>query len=176
MKNSVSRVLFIVACVIVFIGGVGYGAIWWYFTPKVPSPNSDVPVEYKIDWWPYQEALTLESLEVTPVFNGLNLSNNTAVVAYHMRGSLSYRETMRPYIKSVHLSERWEGTDEDGQPVASITLTPIVDRVNDASYHGEKVTFDLTIEDYLMTSAWGRNNYTVQCGDKSKLIVLTQSK
>ena len=176
MNQKMLKIIGIIIGSIVTLAVVGYSLLWWYLSPKIPKPVSDVPIEYKIDWWAYQERLTLKELKTKVVFDGLNLFNGTSVVEYNLTGSVSYKNNWRPYIKSVHISERWEPTNENSNRVATIAITPIVAVERDESYTGTAIEFDLSIQDYLKSGGWGVNLYKVSSMNRKAEIKLVQRK
>ena len=155
---------------------VGYFGWRWHLLAKIPRPRSDVPIEYKIGWWPHQHVINLNGLETRIIFDRLTLLNSTSVVEYRLTGKLTYREQQRPYIKSVHISERWERVDMEQGNVAAITVTPVVAIREDKSYSGEPVEFDLAVQDYLQSGGWGENHYQVSSFGRHAEIVLWQRK
>lgn len=176
MNRKILKISGIVVGAIILLALIGYGLLRWYLSPKIPNPKSDVPIEHKIDWWAYQEALTLDSFETKVIYDGLNLFNGTSVVEYNIRGSISYKNNWRPYIRSVHISERWEGINRSNKRVGTIVVTPIIAVKNDELYTGEPIEFDLSVQDYLYSGGWGVNLYKVCSMDKQAEIELIHRK
>ncbi len=176
MSRKIFKIVGIVAGVLSVLALMAYGVLWWVLTPKIPKPKSDVPIEYKIDWWAYQEAVSLASLEATVIFDGLNLFNGTAVVEYRLKGTVSNNNNWRPYIRAVNISERWEGMNESSARIGSIVITPIVAVKNDEGYAGESIDFDIKIQDYLESGGWGVNIYKIRSINKEATIELVQRK
>ena len=176
MNRKIFKIAGIVVGALILLALMAYGILWWAVTPKIPSPKSDVPIEYKIAWWAYQEAVLLDSLDAKVTFDGLNLFNGTAVVEYRLKGNVSYKSSWRPYIKAVNISERWEGVNENSDRLGSIVVTPIVAVENDEGYSGESIDFDIVVQDYLDSGGWGANIYQIQSLNKKVEIELVQRK
>ncbi len=145
---------------------------------KLPRLRSDVPIEHKIGWWSSsQNGLSVRNLETNIIFDKLNLFNNTAVIEYKIRGTITNRPQRRPYIKSVHISERWESPYESNTtPTATIIVTPIVTTKTDESYKGEVIKFNIKVQDYLKSGDWGVNQYFVASQTQENRIELYQRK
>lgn len=145
---------------------------------KLPKLRSDVPIEHKIGWYSSsQNGLSVRNLEAQIVFDKLNLFNSTAVVEYRMEGTLTNRPQRRPYIKSVHISERWESPLDGSQPpTATVIVTPIVTTKTDESYKGEVIRFNIKVQDYLKSGGWGLNQYLISSQTQEARVELYQRK
>ncbi|MFC1751103.1 hypothetical protein ACFL2V_20130 [Pseudomonadota bacterium] len=162
---------------LIVIGMIAMGLYGCALSPKVPKPKSDVPVEYKIGSWPYQENLSVHSLNTSVIFEGLTLFNNTAVVQYEIEGWVSYGKGWRPYIKFVHISERWESiSSRSDKNAGNILVTPVVGVKEDKSYDGKGIRFKVSVQDYLKSGGWGLNQYNVESGGRNGKIELFQRK
>ncbi len=127
---KIVRILFII---IILLATIAFGTLWWYTSPKIPRLKSDVPIEYRIGWWAYQEAVKLDELDSNIVFGNLSLFNSTSIVEFKLKGTLIYKNSWRPYIKSVHITERWVSTSKQYR-VGNIFITPIIAVKNDDTY------------------------------------------
>ncbi|MBT2336381.1 hypothetical protein J7E49_21015 [Variovorax paradoxus] len=172
------------------------GVIAWKI--MMPSPVSDVPVVTRIGWFGSQHRLELKGFDAQPVHeNRLGLFSRPAIVEYHFSGTLRGQKNRRPHIEGVQLAERWvalplkEGEpvarDPDGRvtlmsdpyiqnPRAEIFLTPIVGGKTDEAYAGEPVDFDIKVQDFIATGAWGLNHYVARSGDKEARFTIHQNK
>lgn len=53
MNPKIFKIVGIVVGILIVLALMAYGVLWWVLAPKIPKPKSDVPIEYKIDWWAY---------------------------------------------------------------------------------------------------------------------------
>lgn len=176
MKKPIKITLYIIG-VIGFLVAAVYFILIETVEPDLPNPKSDVPIEYKIGWWSNQKGLSVQTLETNVIFDQLNLFNSTALVEYRIQGTITNTQKWRPYIRAVHLSERWVSTPENFKiPTATIVLTPIVASKSDESYNGETIKFNIKIQDYLKSGGWGNNQYFVTSQTQESKIELHQRK
>lgn len=142
-----------------------------------PKPTSDVPIEYKIKELSYNEALDVTELKASFVFDRINILSFKAVVQYEIKGTFAYKKGWRPYIRAVHISERWKTLPKNfEQKIGDIVLTPIVSVSEDKTYEGERLDFTVKIQDYLYSGGWGETLYIVRSQDKKSEITLNQIK
>ena len=144
--------------------------------PNVQKPHSDVPVVSRIGWWAYQEGLTVTNLSVEVVDAPLQLFNYKALVRMHIAGTLHYEARWRPYIKQVHMGERFEPSNTNDMPVADFLVTPVVGVRQDRTYGGETNSFETKAETYFQTFGWGQNPYQIRCAGFHRHMTLTQMK
>ncbi|WP_444942371.1 hypothetical protein ACJJI3_10375 [Microbulbifer sp. ZKSA004] len=171
------KITIIIACVVAALLAATYWFLIKTLEPKIPEPKSDVPITYKIGWWGYQDDLVIDVLETKEIYSNLYLFNSKAVIEYRLKGTIKNKPMWKPYIKSVFLSERWLGNPENFKGNAGeVILTPVVGVKEDQAYTGERVSFDLKVQDYLQAGGWGTNTYLVKAQDKEQKIVLQQSK
>lgn len=173
--NKPVKIIVIIFGLISLLVSIGYGVLVWALSPRIPKPVSDVPIEYKIGWWARQDGLKVTSLETKIISDNLNLFNGIALVEYKLGGTIQYQAHWRPYINSVHISERWlQNSVSDHKGL--IEITPLVGTKEDENYAGDSIPFDIKVQDYLKTGGWGRNHYLVRSQNKEAVIVLHQSK
>ena len=84
-------------------------------------------------------------------------------------------------ISEGQISESWTSLLSDGpmrvtHPRAEIYLAPVVKVEEDKKYEGWPVPFDLKVQDYLSTTAWGKNYYTARTGSREVQFEIQQSK
>ena len=172
---KIVRVLSIIVGIIILLAAISFGILRWYTSPKIPSLKSDVPIEYKVGWWAYQEAVKLDELDSKIVFDNLSLFNSTSIIEFKLKGTLIYKNSWRPYIKSVHISEHWESTSSQYR-VGNILITPIVAVKDDDSYDGTPIHFHIVVQDYLKSGGWGKSIFKVESQGKKSEVILFQNK
>jgi hypothetical protein len=159
MKKRIKYAVISIGIVAILVS-IGIIALNRFFLPKIPKPQSDVPIEYKIGWWDYQDILNVKAINIRIVYDALNLFNHMAVVEYKINGSIKYKPGMwRPYVKEVNVNELWLRPQGDEKFLGQIELTPIISLMKVSKYNGEEIEFDLRVQDYLQTGGWGKNRY-----------------
>lgn len=153
---------------------VGCGCI--FSANRVPSPRSDVPLVFEIDWWPNQNIADVESFRVEVVHANLNFLNNTALIRMHISGTLHPgRSRWHPRIGRVHVSERFS-TDSEGKRNVDILVTPIVELEQRACVSAPQRPFHIVVEKHIRSYRWGVNEYVLRSGNYSQTVSLTQHK
>ncbi len=142
------------------------------------NPKVEVIETHTIGWWSKQEALSIDTFEANIVDSKLNLFNSKSLISYRIKGNLKYKKGWRPYIKEIHLSERFltNTTDSINNPDAMIEITPVIGAKDDESYNGEKIEFDITNEKKMNSFHWGNNRVRFKCLESINDIVLSQRK
>ena len=127
--------------------------------------NPKVEITHSIGWWSKQEALNVDTFEIKIIDSKLNLFNSKSLINYRIKGNLSYKKGWRPYIKEIHLSERFlnQSNDSINNPDAMIEITPVISAKDDESYNGEKIEFDITNEKKMNSFHWGNNRIRFKC-------------
>lgn len=138
------------------------------------KPKINTPISYKIDWWGYQDGLTIDSFELEIVESKLNLFNNKAIIKYKIEGKMKLHKVLKPYIENIYINERF--IERDGEKVVELIVQPIVSQRNDKKYGGETIHFEVENEHLLNTYRWGKNHYIFRCLDFKRELVLQQSK
>ncbi len=176
MSKKVKIILGII-CSLALLAIVGLLILSSYISPDIPSPKSDVPITYKIGWGNNGEEFIIESIKAEVLYPHLTLTNSKALVEYTVKGSFSYKGSWKPYVKSVHVSERWIAEPQNFEDnFGEIEIVPLVGVKSDDNYDGEQISFSVTVQDYLYTGGWGTNTYTVRSQDKVDTIILHQRK
>ncbi|AUC15897.1 hypothetical protein BTO06_12370 [Tenacibaculum sp. SZ-18] len=142
------------------------------------DPKVEITETYSIGWWSKQEALNVDSFEIKIIDSKLNLFNSKSLVSYRIKGNLYYEKGWRPFIKEIHLSERFltHSNDSINNPEAMIEITPVIGAEDDESYNGEKIEFDITNEKKMNSFHWGNNRIRFKCLEKINDITLSQRK
>ncbi|PKV53063.1 hypothetical protein ATE84_5197 [Aquimarina sp. MAR_2010_214] len=141
------------------------------------NPTVQIQETHSIGWWSKQEALTVDTFEVQIIESKLNLFNSKSLVKYRIKGSLNYDKGWRPFIKEIHLSERFlTHSDSVENPDAIIEITPIIGAEDDESYNEEKIEFDITNEKIINSFHWGNNKLRFKCLEIIDDINLSQRK
>ena len=142
------------------------------------NPKVEITETHSIGWWSKQEALSVDTFEVKIIDSKLNLFNSKSLINYRIKGNLSYKKGWRPYIKEIHLSERFltHSNDSINNPDAIIEITPVVGAEDDESYNGEKIGFDITNEKKMNSFHWGNNRIRFKCLQEINDIMLSQRK
>ena len=142
------------------------------------NPKIEITETYSIGWWSEQEALNVDTFEVKIVDSKLNLFNNKSLISYRIKGNLNYKKGWRPFIKEIHLSERFltHSNDSINNPDAMIEITPVIGAEDDESYNGEIIAFDITNEKKMNSLHWGNNRIRFKCLEKINDITLSQMK
>lgn len=146
--------------------------------PHVRPPDSDVPFVSSVGWWPYQDGLQIQSLEVKALDSRLNLFNSKTLAQIAITGEMTVSKTKgwRPVITKAHLSEKIVKGDNHNDSEAEITVTPIISVEKDKSYGGGKVPFSIRQEVILNSMGWGKNTFVIVCGDLKQTITVHQAK
>jgi len=144
--------------------------------PKLQKPHSDVPVIHRIGWWAHQEGLSVTNFSIEVVDAPLHLLNSKALIRMHITGTVQNVNGWRPFIKYVHIGERFDPASTNTDPVADFLVTPVVEVKTDKKYSSETLPFDLNVETYFQTFKWQQNQYKIQCGSFKTNLTLRQIK
>ena len=127
--------------------------------------KGDVPVTSRIGWRPYQEHLTVRDLVVRVLEPKLKVFITDALVEFAITGSLSPHfhgeSRWRPFIKSLHISERFAG--ENSGTVGDILIVPLVGIRCDKGYDNQPVGLQVTVQHPISSYRWDKNRYRVIC-------------
>ena len=165
-------------------------------SPDPERLNLEIPVTYNIGWWSYQEALSIDSLNVEIIESRLNLFNGQSLVSYKVSGRLNYEGSWQPrvnyegywqpYIKEVHISERLNSDaplDYDGTAEITplhfdrvIEITPIIGVKRNKGANDGSEMFEFKNEHIITSGQWGINRIKFVCGSKEQIIELRQGK
>jgi hypothetical protein len=138
----------------------------------------DVPVSVHLSWCAYQNDLDLEKFEASVADPSLGFLHSQTVVTYHLTGHLRHGDGVRPFIRTLQISERI-GTPPANDPhgtYADILLTPVVDVIYDDKYKGPAVPFDLVVQQPMETLNWGENHYVIRCAERQVEVTVCQNK
>jgi hypothetical protein len=156
----------------------------------------DVPVTYKVGWWPSQEALLVTDLKVDVVKSDLNMFNSHSLLSYQIQGTLSLpRGGWEPYVKEIHISERYVQPPifendsapksvvatkkhwKNYSPQAILEITPVIATRYRKTYKAnESITFGFTNEHRIKSFWWGDNFLAIQCMGFEEMITIRQRK
>lgn len=147
---------------------------------EVREPKSEVPFVYSVGWWPYQEGLRIQSLEVQILDSRPSVFNAETLVAIVIRGEMKAAKGRRPKITQAQLSQKITKIQSEEKrsepPEAEITIMPIVDIQSDKAYDGSSIPFSIKQEMILNSMTWGDNIFVIVCGDLKKQIRVAQTK
>jgi hypothetical protein len=143
--------------------------------PGPSKPKQAVPVTYHLGWWSNQNELQVDSFGVSVIESKLNVLNTKSLIAYRIKGHLTYTGHWKPYIKEVQISERFL-TDTIHKAEAEIRITPLVNTKEDNSVNGGVETFDFTNEYVVSTFHWGDNKIRFRCMNHETVLELHQKK
>lgn len=160
------------------------------FVFKNISPRetrNQIEVTNNIGWWAHQQNMKIDSFSVGIIESKLNLFNSISLIKYTIKGELKENNNWKPYIRKVHISERFVrkynrelhpylDTDTAKIPEAVYEITPIVDVKKDNNYKGESVKFEFTNEMKIESFHWGNNWLRFQCDDFQKDLTIKQRK
>lgn len=118
----------------------------------------------------------ITALDVEVIDSRLNLFNSKSLVSVRIKGTMSYQKGWKPYVKYIHIAELLGNGQNDTGHSADVILTPFVSCEEDEKYRGEAVDFSLSQEILLYSMNWGKNLYTVRCGEITKSVELHQQK
>lgn len=140
-------------------------------------PRNAVPVVPYVSWWAYQDALHITALEPTVLDSHLNLFNSEALISLHITGTAAYpRGRWKPYVKSVHVAERFTPESTDASRIAEITFTPVIGVREDTAYQGQPESFSIVVEHTLHSFAWGPNHFILRAGGLHSELTLYHPK
>ncbi len=152
--------------------------LFYSLSTEPRNPKTEIDETHLIGWWSKQEALSVDTFEVKIIDSKLNLFNSKSLISYRIKGSLNYKKGWKPFIKEIHLSERFltHSNDSIGNPDAIIEITPVIGAKNEESYNGEKIEFDITNEKKMNSFHWGNNRIRFKCLENINDIMLSQRK
>ncbi|AXT59294.1 hypothetical protein D1816_02670 [Aquimarina sp. AD10] len=152
--------------------------LFYSLSTEPRNPKIEITETHSIGWWSKQEALNVNTFEVKIIDSKLNLFNSKSLISYRIKGSLAYKKGWRPFIKEIHLSERFlpQLNDSTENLDAIIEITPIIGADDDESYNGEKIEFDITNEKKMNSFHWGSNRIRFKCLENIDDIMLSQRK
>lgn len=139
-----------------------------------PEPKNQTEITYNIGWWSYQDGLTINKFEITIVDSHLNLFNSRSLISYTIEGKMTNKKNWEPYLKKIHVSERFES--DSTMRIGIIEITPIIGVKERDDYNGEQIDFKTTNELLIESFHWGNNKLVFKCGEFQKELELKQSK
>lgn len=140
------------------------------------DPNTDVPETHKLGWCPYQQKLNIQMFRSYILENNSDQSNPELVLRYEIWGQIPYDEDQKPYIKEVHISERFLKKDSLNDLGAEIQITPIVAVKKVAAAGGGSVEFKISNKLVIKTMHPGKNKVNVKCAQFGGPVELIQGK
>jgi hypothetical protein len=121
------------------------------------EPKNQVETTFEIGWWSNQDGLTVDNLEIEIIDSRLNLFNSKSLVSYTVSGTMTGSKNWEPYLKKIHISERFVNTDSTSR-VGLIELTPLIGVKENDSYVDNKIPFKATNELMMESFHWGNNS------------------
>jgi len=185
------KILIWIGAIIIALVGSYYlfmpGIISLILSSEPRDPKLEIAETYQIGWWSNQESMTIDSFEVEMVENKLNLFNDKSLISYKVKGKLKSDKNWKPYIKKIHISQRfirvynrdlhpYLETDTAKIPEAIIEITPVIKVKKDENYSGELIDFEFINEIKLESFHWGNNWVRFKCGAKNEDLILKQRK
>src|SRR5687768_16662817 len=101
------------------------------------EPKNQTEITYNIGWWSHQGGLTIDKLEIEVVDSRLNLFNNRSLISYTIEGKMTDDKNWEPYLKKIHISERFP--TDSSRRTGMIELTPVVGVKENNEYTGSLV-------------------------------------
>jgi hypothetical protein len=177
--------LTIIILLVVFRERIILNFIFKDIHPREPKILTETT--YRIGWWAHQENLKIDSFTVEIIESKPNLFNSLSLLKYRVVGKLSADNEWEPYIKKIHLNERFLKQDEKAlfpnfdndsieKPEAIIEITPIVDVKKNVKYKGEEILFEISNEIEIESFHWGNNRIRFLCDTIRKDLLITQRK
>lgn len=138
-------------------------------------PKKEIATTHEIGWWAHQDALAVIQFSVDIVDSRLNLFNSKSLLSYTIEGTLKGSKNWKPYIHTIHLSERYINFATDSAQ-AIIDITPVIKVKEKNGYNGEAIPFHFTNELIIESLTWGPNNLQFRCAGHEKNMELLQRK
>ena len=186
MKKILILIFLCLALVSVFLAGATFFFVRNFSLEEHFKAKLEVPLNYKIGWWAHQDNLEIKEFSVEIVKSNRNMFSMESLIRYKISGELTGKNRWAPYIKEVHVSERFiepidrtvspVSTRKEKLPEAIIEITPIVEAKSSSLYSGGKIKFSFTNEHVIESFHWGENLVRLKCGAFQKDITLHQNK
>lgn len=139
------------------------------------EPKNQIETTFDIGWWSHQNGLTIDNLEIEIIDSRLNLFNSKSLISCKVNGTMTGSRNWEPYLKKIHISERFVKTDS-GSRVGLIELTPVIGVKGNDNYVDNKIPFNVTNEIMMESFHWGNNSVLFKCGQIERRIILKQRK
>jgi hypothetical protein len=139
------------------------------------DPKNQIETTFDIGWWSHQDGLIIDNLEIEIVDSRLNLFNSKSLISYTISGMMTGSKNWEPYLKKIHLSERFVKTDSTSH-MGLIELTPLIGVRENSNYVDGKVPFKVTNELLMESFHWGNNPVLFKCEQIERRIELKQRK
>lgn len=174
-KRILLAIAVIITLLIYFSKDIFWIAYRWAVTPR--KARTEIPVNYRVGWWPAQFCLSVDSFQVEIVESNLGFMNSESLFAYTVYGRLINppRSFAELTIKEVHLSDRIN-RDTAQHYDRIIEITPIVQMdVNEGAAIAEK-QFSFRNELNITSMFWGGNSIKFICGQHDQTVEFRQPK
>ena len=169
-----SIVLFIIlTCMALFT--FRYQILYQWLSNGPRRPKKEIATTHELGWWSHQDKLSVTRLSVGVVDSRLNLFNSKSLLSYTIEGTLKGSKVWKPYLHTIHLSERYINFGTDSAQ-AIIEITPVINVKERKDYNGEVIPFRVTNELMIESLTWGPNNLLFKCADHEQNIELLQRK
>ena len=176
--KKMHKVFLLVVALVVVAGGIYLYLIRDLLNAGPRAPRLQVPVTYRVAWWPYQGSMFIDAFNVEVVESKLSIFNSESLIAYTVKGNFA-SPVGRWYsdITEVHISERIIN-DTTLHYDRIIEITPIVTNTKMASTDRRGVLDDFMFtNEILINSAHsGVNRIMFVCGERQRIVELTQDK
>ena len=138
------------------------------------NPKNQTETTYNIGWWSHQDGLTIDKFEIEIIESRLNLFNSRSLISYTIQGDMTDDKNWEPYLKKIHISERF--VIDSARRTGIIELTPVVGVKESNDYNGGQIKLSTTNELQIESFHWGNNKLILKCGQFQKEIQLKQRK
>jgi hypothetical protein len=138
------------------------------------EPKNQTETTYNIGWWSHQDGLAIDEFDIKIIDSRLSLFNSRSLISYTIQGKMTDRNNWEPYLKKIHISERF--VVDSTSRIGTIELTPVVGVKENDQYNGEQIKFKTTNELLIESFHWGNNKLILKCGQIQKEIELKQRK
>lgn len=177
MKTRYKVVLGLLAVLLILVSCYLY-LIWPLINAGPRKPKLELPVTYRVGWWPYQSTMHISAFNVTVVESKLSMFNPESLLAYTVKGELE-KPSGRVYseVTEVHVSERIN-TDSSLNCDVIVEITPIVTQTQMSSTDRRSFGngFFFTNEILIHSAHSGVNRIMFVCEGRQRIVELTQGK
>jgi hypothetical protein len=163
----------LIAILAFFSKDIAWAIYYWSIKPR--KARIEIPVTYRVGWWPGQQWLTIDSFRVEIVESHLNLFNDQSLFAYTVFGKIKNTKFVECFIEEVHLSERLN-RDTSVHVDRIVEITPVVSLKGSKKEVPETTTFKFRNELNITSGFWGGNSIKFICGSKEQIIEFRQKK
>ena len=157
-RRTAVAVCVAVSCLVVTLGVWRVRQLYFF-------PSSDVPVVTSVDFWPYQDCIEIDRLDVRVLASRFGLMNTgEALLEVTIGGSITPDSPGRSLsVSSVQVTERVSGSGDERH--VDIELVPVCSDA--AAEIGLTGRFDVRLEYVVHAFQWGPNRFSLHSGQAS---------